>query len=99
MSRLDETNGSDGNGGNDTPDEQMSRLALEARVRELERENTALKLDIEALNLHVKRDSQILHALAVEGIPVDSQEMAELKATSKSLSQLLAELEQPGQAK
>jgi hypothetical protein len=93
---LDEPSGAGGgSGSDDTPIEKMSRLALEARVRELERENAQLKLDIEALNIHVKRDTQIFHAIAVSGIPVDRQEMEELKANGKSLSQLLAELEQP----
>ena len=96
MSNLDEPNDGAGSGGSDdTPIDKMSRLALEARVRELERENAQLKLDIEALNIHVKRDAQLFHAIAVSGIPVDQREMDELKANSKSLSQLLAELEQP----
>jgi hypothetical protein len=96
MSSLDEPNDTgSSNGAGDTPIEKMSRLALEARVRELERENAQLKLDIECLNIHVKRDAELFHSIAVEGIPVDQHEMAELKANSKSLSQLLAELQKP----
>ena len=99
MSNLDEPNDSGGSSANGTPAEQMSRSDLETRVRELERENAQLKLDIEVLNIRAARDRQLLDALAVAGIPIDPREMEELKATSTSLSQLLGELEQPEQTK
>ncbi len=100
MSSLDEPDDAGGGDhGEDTAVENLSRPALEARVRELEREKAALKLDIEAMNVHVKRDRQLLDALAVQGIPVDQRAMKELHANSKSLRDLLVELEQrePGQ--
>lgn len=90
MSSLDEPNGG-GGGTDDAPSEQMSRLTLEARVRELERENAQLKLDVEALTIHVKRNVSLFDAIAVAGIPVDQREMRELHANSKSLHDLLAE--------
>lgn len=93
MSSLDEPNDAGGGDRGDTSGEQMSRLTLEARARELERENAQLKLDIEALNIHAKRDAAFFHALAVQGIPVDQREMQERHANSKSLRDLLAELE------
>jgi hypothetical protein len=93
MANLDEPNptGGGGNGEEPIPVEKMSRPALEARVRELEKENAGLKLDIEALALHVKRDAELLHAITFEGIPLDKQELEESKANSKSISDLIAE--------
>jgi hypothetical protein len=92
MANLDEPNGASGTGDeSNKPPEKMSRLALEARVRELEKENAALRLDIQALNIHVKRDAELLHALMLEGIPLDKVEMAEAEANHKSISELLAE--------
>ena len=82
-----------------TPPEKMSRLALEARVRELEKENAALKLDNEALDSHVKRDSALLHALMIQGIPLDREEMLEAEKTHKSITDLLIDFGLAGQAK
>lgn len=95
MSSLDEPNGTGGDDrGDDTPVESLCRPALETRVRVLERENAALKIDIEALRADVTHDRQLLEALAVQGIPVDPREMREMHANSQSLSGLLAESEQ-----
>lgn len=86
MSMLDEPNGSaGGTNGEETSLEQMSRSALEARVRELERENAALKAA-------ARNDHRLLDALAVQGIPADQDEMQELHGNSKSISDVLAEL-------
>ena len=92
MANLDEPNGTTGRGDEqNTPPEKMTRLTLEARVRELVKENAAMKLDIEALNIHVKRDTELLAALMMEGIPLDKAELAEAIASHKSISELLAE--------
>jgi hypothetical protein len=95
MANLDEPNDT-GNGGEPNeplPVEQMSRLALEARVRELEHENASLRLDVESLNLQLQRELRLSHALAVAGVPVDRCEQEERAANSESISQVLARLE------
>ena len=91
MANLDETNDAGGSRSPDdpTPVEKMSRLALEARVREVERANAGLKLDLEAMNLVLQRELRLSHAINVSGIPVDRREQDELMATSKSLRELL----------
>jgi hypothetical protein len=96
MAHLDEPNGAGGATGGEAPIEKLDWAALVSRVQELERENGRLKRTVEELTARVQRDSDLIGALAVAGLPVDEHELKEFQANSKSLGDLIAESERGG---
>ncbi len=92
MANLDEPNGTPGGADEEnTPLEKMSRQTLEARIRELEKENARLRGDLDSLQARHKKDRELLDALLLSGLPADEHEMQQMLANSSSISDLIRE--------
>jgi uncharacterized small protein (DUF1192 family) len=93
MSNLDEPNGTPGGDEQNTPVEKLSRAALEARVRELEKETTRLKTELNESQAARARERDLLNSLILDDLPQNDEELREFVAKSSSLSDLLREME------
>ncbi len=94
MANLDEPNGTAGaSDDQSTPPEKLSRLALEARVRELEKETVRLKAELSESRAKQARDRDLIDSLIREDLPRDEAEFKEWNANSTSFSELLRGLE------
>jgi hypothetical protein len=94
MSNLDEPNGgTPGSGDENSPIEKMSRLALEARIRELEKENAHLTTQLREAEVARAKARELLEAMIRNDLPQDEEEYRDLVANSSPLSDLLREME------
>src|SRR5437764_2049630 len=93
MANLNEPNGTPGGDGQNGPGDSSSRDALLQRVHELERENATLKADLAALQKRHDTDRDLLLSMIISELPQNEAEYQEMVAKSRSLSDLLREME------
>ena len=93
MSNLDEPNGTPGGAGQNGEAQPRDRGELEARVRELEKENARLQAELMESQAARTRDRDLLNAMILDDLPQNEEEYREFVAKSSPLSDLLREME------
>jgi hypothetical protein len=95
MANLDEPipTGNGSHGEEPIPLEKMSRLALETRVRELEKETTRLRSELTDSKAARKREREFLDAIILADLPRTEKEVKVWQENNTSFSELLRELE------